>query len=507
MKKIIKGRLLLEYIDKAITLLSDAVKITLGPNGNNVIINDSKFNPYITNDGVTIASAINDDNEIMDTILTIIKEAALKTNSDVGDGTTTTIVLLESIYKNSISLIKNSNEMLNYKKELQESLKKIINKLNNYSKIPSKIDLEKIACISANDEKIGKLIAKFYLDLNKSNNIKIEENLIDSRDYVVKLQGYFFENSLASPYFSNEKHQTIKSPTLILYNKEINYIEDIEQIIFDYSQMQKNLIIIADSFANEVINEVLAINYEAKGNIILINNPEYGSRKLELLDDLKIISNAKNINNHWVGNIKEFKADEKEIYLIYDKNNKIKDYLNILQKKLKEENDQYNQIYLKDRISKLENIYGNIYVGGQTSLERREKKMRFTDALCALEASSTGICPGGGLVLYQISEEIKKETLADLVLSKSLKDPLIQILKNSNVNYRKIIQKIKIKNYQKIYNAKNKTFESISNTNVLDNKSVIMYALSNAVSIASLLLTTSHLVINDSSTETNLDNF
>lgn len=126
MQKVIKGEELLKYIDEAITILSDAVKTTLGPNGNNVIINDSNFSPYITNDGVTIATAITDKNEITNTILTIIKEAALKTDSDVGDGTTTTICLLESIYKNSIQNITSKNDALRLKEELEESTKKLL---------------------------------------------------------------------------------------------------------------------------------------------------------------------------------------------------------------------------------------------------------------------------------------------------------------------------------------------------------------------------------------------
>lgn len=204
MQRIIKENELLKYIDEAITTLSDAVKVTVGPNGNNVIINESNYTPYITNDGATIAAALASEDEITNTIISIIKEAALKTEADVGDGTTTTIILLESIYKNSLKYLKTSNNALTLKDELNKSTKRIIAKLENFSHQPSNQELEKIASISANDNDIGSLITKFYLTLNKSNNIKLLENTINSKDYVQKLSGYFLKNVLASLYFFKE---------------------------------------------------------------------------------------------------------------------------------------------------------------------------------------------------------------------------------------------------------------------------------------------------------------
>lgn len=501
MQKVIKGEELLKYIDEAITILSDAVKTTLGPNGNNVIINDSNFSPYITNDGVTIAAAITDENEITNTILTIIKEAALKTDSDVGDGTTTTICLLESIYKNSIQNITSKNDALRLKKELEESTKKVIDMLNKFSKIPSDKELEKIASISANDEKIGKLITKFYLKLNKSNNIKLMENLTDNKDYAISIPGFFIENTIASPYFIKEKELTIKSPITVLYNKDLTDTCELEQIIYDANMENKDLIIMANSFSDTIINDILAINYEQENKIILLNNPEYGTKRLAIIDDLKIITNAKKINTYYIGSIKEFKYTNESITFIYDQNSQLDKYIEKVKQELANEKDEFEQEFLKIRLSKLTNTFGIIYVGGTTKLERREKKMRFTDALCALNAATNGILPGSSLPLYQISEKLEPRNTADVILSNALKEPLIQILKNSNVDYPEILKKIKDNDYQILYNAKNKTFESITDTNVLDSFLVLSSALKNAVSIASLLLTTSHLVINVSHKE------
>ncbi len=496
MQKVIKGKELDNYILNAITLLSDAVKTTLGPNGNNCIINESNFSPYITNDGATIANAITDENEITNTILTLIKEAALKTDSDVGDGTTTTICLLESIYKNSIHYITSKNDTLKLKEELENSSQKIIAMLNNKSKIPNNKDLEKIASISANDEKIGKLITKFYLELNKSNNIKLMENTTSNKDFTINIPGFFIENTIASTYFIKEKELTIKKPITVLYNKDITDTCELEQIIYDANIKNKDLIIMANSYTDNVINDILAINYEQVNKIILLNNPEYGTKRITIIEDLNIITNAKKIDNYYIGSIKEFKYTSENITFIYDFNNQLNEYIKKIKIELANEKDEFEQEFIKTRLSKLTNTYGIIYIGGITKLERREKKMRFTDALSAINAAAKGILPGSSLPFYQISEELIIENTADKILKEALKAPLIQILNNSNTDYQNILKKIKDNNYQILYNAKNKTFESIADTNVLDSILVLNSALKNAISIASLLLTTSHLIIN-----------
>ena len=496
MKKIIKGEELLRAITDALTLLSDAVTSTLGPNGSNVIINDSNFSPYVTNDGATIAEAINDENEIINTILTIIKEASLKTDSDVGDGTTTTICLLESIYRNSLKVIKEKSDALKLKEELQVSCQKVISMLNSYSYIPSNKDFKNIASISANDEKIGALITEFYLKLNKSNNIKILENTIDNRDFAINLPGFFLDNTIASPYFIKEKELIIKNPQIILFNKDITNTYELEKIIYNAAQENKVLICLADSYNENVINDILAFNYEHDNRIILLNNPEYGSKKMDIIEDLKVITKAKRIENYFVGCIKEFRYSSDTITFIYDRKIDTTKYITKLKDEINKTTDEYEKSYLETRLSKLTSTFGIIYVGGTTKLERREKKMRFTDALCALKAASFGILPGSSLPLYKISNNLDLKLPADIILKDALKAPLIQILKNSNADYEQILKIITDNNYQILYNAKNKTFESIKDTNVLDSKLVLITAINNAVSIATLLITISHLVIN-----------
>ena len=506
MQKVIKGKELLDYIETSITILSDAVKTTLGPNGNNVIINNNESAPFITNDGVTIAANINDEDEIINTILSIIKESAIKTDSDVGDGTTTTIVLLESIYKNSLKCLR-TKSALALKEELLVASNIINEKLTTLSHTPKDTELTSIASISANDENIGRLITDFYLKLNKSDNIKIIENTQNSKDYVIKETGYFIENTISSPYFIKEKNLTIKNPTIILSTKEIANILELEKIIYDNNKLKKDIIIIADSFTDNVINDCLALNYETEQKIILINNPEYGTRRLSIIDDLIKISASKYEYDFYQGSINEFKFTEDKLYFIYEPNENINKYIIKLKNTCEKASDEYEKNFLKNRISKLTMTYGYICVGGQTILERREKKMRFTDALCALNATKDGVIPGSSLPFYQISEELNLDSDANTILHDALKSPLIRILQNSNTNPEEIIKKIKDKDYKIIYNAKNKTFEPLNSTNVLDNLRVAKCAFNNALSIASMLLTTSHLVINTTPKNYSINSF
>lgn len=495
MQKVIKKDELINYIDSTITLLSDTVITTLGPNGTNVIINNSNSSPFITNDGATIASFIEDEDPITNTILTIIKEAALKTDSDVGDGTTTTICLLNAIYKNSKEMLKSPNDAMKLKEDFQISLNKILALLAKYSHKPTADELEKIATISANDQKIGHLITNFYLKSNKSSNIKIVENTNTSIDYVEIIPGFFLENTIASPYFIDSPTLTLSSPLVALFNQSILSTDKLNAVIKTALMDKKDLIILADNFDSAVINDILAINYEQENKIILFQNPEYGTRKLTLTKDLSIITSASKIDDYYLGKIKEFRYTKENITFIYENNGQLDKYIKEIEKELKSLTDDYDKQDIKNRLSKLTNTYGIIYVGGPTKLERREKKMRFTDALCALKSAEKGILPGSSLPLYKISEELDITSMSDMILSESIKSPLIQILKNSNIDYPKIINQIKQNNYQELYNAKTKTFESLKETNVFDSKVVLESALTNAVSIATLLLTTSHLVI------------
>lgn len=502
MKKVITGKELYDCEEKAIALLCGTVKKTLGPRGSNAIIDHSLMNPFITNDGVTIARNIESEDERINTILTLAKEASIKTDETVGDGTTTTLVLLESLFKSGLAKIKDGLNPHLLKNELDEALENIIEEIKKESKIPTEENYYNIASIAASNKNIGKLITRMYLKVGSA--IKIEESKT-SETYTKIINGYSFEPLLASPYFFNNTNEIIYKNSLILIMlKEVNEIGEISEIINYTIEKRIPLVILATDYTEEVINEVLSLNLSKITNVTLLKLPEYGLHQMEVLKDLEIISNAKiakssdelSLNN--LGKCEEIKIT-KELATINNnlQSKVIKRYINNLKEKISTIDDDFELEFQSNRLSKLTNGIGIIYVGATTTTEAREKKMRFDDAFCALNCAANGIIPGSGLILLKIKENLETKNNGSIILKEALDKPFMQILENVGINPSNIYNKIKASDFNIIYNVFENKFETISKTKVIDPTTVVITSLKNAVSIAGMLLTTTSLIINE----------
>ena len=502
MKKVITGKELYDCEEKAIALLCGTVKKTLGPRGSNAIIDHSLMNPFITNDGVTIARNIESEDERINTILTLAKEASIKTDETVGDGTTTTLVLLESLFKSGLAKIKDCLNPHLLKNELDEALENIIEEIKKESKTPTEENYYNIASIAASNKSIGKLITRMYLKVGSA--IKIEESKT-SETYTKIINGYSFEPLLASPYFFNNTNEIIYKNSLILIMlKEVNEIGEISEIINYTIEKRIPLVILATDYTEEVINEVLSLNLSKITNVTLLKLPEYGLHQMEVLKDLEIISNAKiakssdelSLNN--LGKCEEIKIT-KELATINNnlQSKVIKRYINNLKEKISTIDDDFELEFQSNRLSKLTNGIGIIYVGATTTTEAREKKMRFDDAFCALNCAANGIIPGSGLILLKIKENLETKNNGSIILKEALDKPFMQILENVGINPSNIYNKIKASDFNIIYNVFENKFETISKTKVIDPTTVVITSLKNAVSIAGMLLTTTSLIINE----------
>ena len=502
MKKVITGKELYDCEEKAIALLCGTVKKTLGPRGSNAIIDHSLMNPFITNDGVTIARNIESEDERINTILTLAKEASIKTDETVGDGTTTTLVLLESLFKSGLAKIKDGLNPHLLKNELDEALENIIEEIKKESKIPTEENYYNIASIAASNKNIGKLITRMYLKVGSA--IKIEESKT-SETYTKIINGYSFEPLLASPYFFNNTNEIIYKNSLILIMlKEVNEIGEISEIINYTIEKRIPLVILATDYTEEVINEVLSLNLSKITNVTLLKLPEYGLHQMEVLKDLEIISNAKiakssdelSLNN--LGKCEEIKIT-KELATINNnlQSKVIKRYIINLKEKISTIDDDFELEFQSNRLSKLTNGIGIIYVGATTTTEAREKKMRFDDAFCALNCAANGIIPGSGLILLKIKENLEAKNNGSIILKEALDKPFMQILENVGINPSNIYNKIKASDFNIIYNVFENKFETISKTKVIDPTTVVITSLKNAVSIAGMLLTTTSMIINE----------
>ena len=499
MKKIIYGNELYEKMNEAINLLCNTVKITLGPKGNNVIIDHSSFSPFITNDGVTIAENIESEDEIINTILTLAKEASIKTNDIVGDGTTTTLVLLEGIFNEGLKLIKEGYNPIILKKELNTYLDKLIIELENISHIPTNNDLYNVAQTSSNDNLIAKNIYDAYIKTKNINAINIKE--IDSNtSHIEYLNGYRFETVLASNYFLNEQN-TIEynNSNILIINNKLENIESIAEILNEVIKKNESLIIISDDYNDDVVNDLVSLYLSNEIKICLLKTPSYGHKAHEILKDISVITNSNIIKTDYItlndlGKVNNIVISNEEVIISFDYNDNIKKLI----KEIKSNNENEIEKNFNDlRISMLSTTVANILVGATTTTERRELKMRYIDALHAIDISTKGILPGAGIALLKLRSNIKLESDIDKLFYNVLYLPFKQILINSGLNDKEIYDNIKKNNFNKLYNINKSNYENINDTLVIDPTFVVLNALKNAVSISSMLLTTSHLIINE----------
>ena len=496
MRRIVKGEELKKYMKETINLICDAVSSTLGPSGNNVLISTSDTSPFITNDGVTIANAISSDDDVVNTILEIIKESSFKTNEHVGDGTTTTLVLLQSIFNNGIRKIENGYDPLLLRKELENSLNIVIDEIKKRAIIPSKKDYISIASISSEDYETGIFLESVFSKMGTKSAIRLEENNTDSTYYEIK-KGYNLEvDNIPSVYFKNNNEINLLDVYTLIIKGYLCDLERISSIINEGLSRYKNIVIFADEYSDDVLNNVILYNIQMNKNIYLFKIPDYGSRKEEIIKDISSLTSSKvknidyeNISFSDLGNIKELIIKKDEITILSD--NDIKDRINYLEKEYSNLKNDYEKEFLESRIAKFKNGIATIYVGGKTKTEIKEKIMRFEDALCALEESKDGILLGSGVTLYDISGRVDDE-----IMSRALKTPLKKIIENSynNVDVEKEIIN---SNYKKVYNYILNKFEDESDTTVIDPMNVTIESLKNATSIAGMLLTTNYLVINE----------
>ncbi len=492
MRKVIKNNELRKIMDESIDMLCDTVKSTLGPKGCNSIIDHSAFSPFITNDGVTIASNIESEDEAINTILTLAKEASINTNNQVGDGTTTTLVLLQSIYKSGRKLIDNGINSMILKKELDLILNKVIKLLDSNSWVPKKREIINVVSTTSGSNSIGALVSEVYFKVGSKNAIKVMEGSEEETKVVYK-NGYIIESMIVSSYyFNNKENIELNDVYVVLINNYIDNIEEISDIINMAIYEKKELVIFAEDYSQEVINNIISMYLDKSALIYLFRIPGYGIEKVTILEDLSLISGAKvkrnDIEIKDVGKFENININKEEVICSFTINDKIKEVI----KSLEEKNDE---VSIK-RLTMLKGEQAIILVGARTVTERREKKMRYEDAICALGALRL-VCLGGGVTLYKISEELNDTSSGALILKNALKEVLLQIIDNSGLDRDIIINEIKKSNYTKVYNVISDKYESVNDTSVIDVRDVLVMALKNALSIASMLLTTTSLVINE----------
>jgi chaperonin GroEL len=505
-----------DSLKKGVDQLANAVKVTLGPKGRNVVI-DKKFGaPQITKDGVTVAKEIELTNKVENLGAQMVKEVASKTNDDAGDGTTTATVLAQSLVTVGLKNVTAGANPMDLKRGIDKAVVKVIENLKSQSQEVGD-DLKKIeqvAAISANnDPEIGKLIAEAMSKVKKEGVITVEEAKV-SDTYVDVVEGMQFDRGYISPYFVTDTEKmecTLESPLVLIHDKKISTMKEFLPILETAVQTGKPLLIIAEDVDGEAIATLVVNKLRGSLRIAAVKAPGFGDRRKEMLEDIAILTGGtviteekglklENATLDMLGNAEKVSINKDNTTIVNGGGEKAQIEARISQIKAQMENttSDYDKEKLQERLAKLAGGVAVLYIGAATEVEMKEKKDRVNDALSATRAAvEEGIIPGGGVAYIRAINALDKlrgdnddETTGIAIVRRSLEEPLRQIVENAGLDGAVVVQKVREGKDDFGYNARTDVYEKLMAAGVSDPTKVARVALENAASIAGMVLMT-----------------
>jgi chaperonin GroEL len=511
-----KARLSLK---RGVDQLADAVKVTLGPKGRNVVLGSSFGSPTVTKDGVTVAKEIELKDKFEAIGAEMVKEVATKTNEVAGDGTTTATVLAQSILTQGLKNVAAGADPMSIRRGLEKGVEAIVLELKEKISKPvnGKEDIAHVASISANDKDIGKLIAEVMEEVGKDGVVTVEE----SQDFGLKkeiVEGMQINQGYSSPYMITDPARmeaVLENPLILVTDKKISAISDILPLLEKLAQSgKKELVIFADEIDGEAHATLVVNKIRGTFHSISIKAPGFGDRKKEILSDIAVIVGARliseeiglkieNANLEDLGSARKIIATKENTTIVEGKGEQslIKERIAQIKKQLETSNSDFDKEKLRERLAKLSGGVAVLKVGAATETEMKEKKHRIEDALSATKAAvEEGIVVGGGVALIRALPALQKvEVIGDEkigldILRRALEEPLKQIATNAGKDGSVIVEEVKRKDGNFGYNAETDTFEDLYSKGIIDPTKVTRTALQNAASIAGLILTTEAVI-------------
>lgn len=507
---------------KGVDTLANAVKVTLGPKGRNVVIEKKFGAPSVTKDGVTVAKEIELEDPIENMGAQMVKEVASKTADIAGDGTTTATVLAQALISEGLKNVAAGANPMDLKRGMDKAVAEIIKHLKGQSveigNENSKI--EQVASISANnDSSIGKLIAEAMIKVTKEGVITVEE--AKGTDTTVEVvEGMQFDRGYVSPYFvtNSEKMQVdLENPFILIYDKKISTMKDILHILEKVAQSGRPLLIISEDLEGEALATLVVNKLRGTLKVAAVKAPGFGDRRKEMLQDIAVLTNGtviseeqgyklENVDLSHLGQAAAISIDKDNTTVVDGKGEKeaITARVNQIKAQIESTTSDYDKEKLQERLAKLSGGVAVLYVGAATEVEMKEKKDRVDDALHATRAAiEEGIVPGGGVAYIRAIESLDNmqgenndETTGIQIVRRAVEEPLRQIVVNSGIEGSIVVQKIKEGKGDFGFNARTEVYENLLSTGVIDPTKVTRIALENASSIAGMLLTT-ECVISD----------
>ncbi|WP_118193808.1 chaperonin GroEL [Albibacterium indicum] len=505
-----------EALKKGVDTLANAVKVTLGPKGRNVIIEKKFGSPAITKDGVTVAKEIDLKEPMENMGAQMVKEVASKTADQAGDGTTTATVLAQAIVTAGIKNVAAGANPMDLKRGIDKAVAAVVNDLQSQSQTVGEDNnkIKQVASISANnDEVIGTLIAEAMNKVGKDGVITVEEAK-GTETEVKTVEGMQFDRGYLSPYFvtnTDKMEVELESPYILIYDKKISNMKELLPILEKQVQTGKPLLIIAEDLDGEALATLVVNKIRGSLKVAAVKAPGFGDRRKAMLEDIAILTGGTVISEE-----RGFKLENAELEslgqaekVVIDKDNttmingsgstdEIKARVNQIKAQIETTTSDYDREKLQERLAKLAGGVAVLYVGAATEVEMKEKKDRVDDALHATRAAvEEGIVAGGGVAfirsieaLAELKGENEDENTGINIIKRAIEEPLRQICNNAGVEGSIVVQKVKEGESDYGYNARNDVYENLIGAGVIDPTKVSRVALENAASIASMLLTT-----------------
>ena len=505
-----------EELKNGVDALADAVKVTLGPKGRNVIIEKKFGAPHITKDGVTVAREIELEDPFQNMGAQLVKEVASKTGDQAGDGTTTATVLAQAIVNVGLKNVAAGANPMDLKRGIDKAVSKVVEGIKAQS-VEVDDDIKKIqdvARVSANnDEEIGRLIAEAMKKVKKEGVITVEEAK-GTETSVDVVEGMQFDRGYISPYFvtnSDKMECEMENPYILLYDKKISNLKDMLPVLEAVAQSGRPLLIIAEDVDNEALATLVVNRLRGSLKICAVKAPGFGDRRKEMLEDIAILTNGTVISEvkgmqlsqatvQDLGTAEKVTVNKDNTTIVNGGGNSeaIAARVNQIKAQIETTTSNYDKEKLQERLAMLAGGVAVLYIGAPSEVEMKEKKDRVDDALSATRAAiAEGIVPGGGVAyirclpaLDELKGDNDDENTGIAIIRRAIEEPMRQIVANAGVEGAVILQKVREGQGDYGYNARTDTFENFFETGVIDPAKVTRVALENAASIAGMFLTT-----------------
>ncbi|MDR0660546.1 MAG: chaperonin GroEL [Prevotellaceae bacterium] len=508
-------------LKEGVDALANAVKVTLGPKGRNVVI-DKKFGaPQVTKDGVTVAKEIELDDRNANMGAQMVREVASKTADDAGDGTTTATVLAQAIISVGLKNVAAGANPMDLKRGIDKAVAAVVENLKKHSS-PVGDDItkiEQVATISANnDSNIGKLIAEAMAKVQKDGVITVEE--AKGTDTTVEVvEGMQFDRGYISPYFMTDTEKmeaVLDNPFILLTDKKVSTMKDLLPVLEPVAQSGRALLIIAEDVDGEALATLVVNKLRGSLKIAAVKAPGFGDRRKEMLEDIAILTGGTVISEEkgfrldaatldMLGNCEKITIDKENTTIVNGAGEKenINNRISQIRKQMEATSSDYDREKLQERLAKLAGGVAVLYIGAPTEVEMKEKKDRVDDALSATRAAvEEGFVPGGGVAyiraiaaLEEMKGDNEDETTGIEIVKRAIEEPLRQIVENAGIEGSIVVQKVKEGKDDFGYNARTDKYENLFDAGVIDPTKVARVALENAASIAGMLLTTECILV------------